>query len=146
MAFALLDRHIPALARLLWSEAFNLRVGRAVGGYSMEDGVRCAYKRGGRHSGPCPELNDSAIHSINHQSNRRFSTKDQRPKPKQNTQGLPTADVWMAAERDLGIPAQQVPTLTERDAWEYHTWKGTVDGGRQRAVGRSMVCCVFVCG
>lgn len=52
----------------------------------------------------------------------------------------------MAAERDMGIPAQNVPALPEQDAWEYHTWAGTEDGGRRRAVGRSMVCCVFVCG
>jgi hypothetical protein len=52
----------------------------------------------------------------------------------------------MTAERDLGIPAQGVPALPEQDTWAYHTWKGTAGGGRARAVGRSMVCCVFVCG
>jgi hypothetical protein len=52
----------------------------------------------------------------------------------------------MAAERELGIPAQAVPAVVEQDAWAYHTWKGTPGGGRARAVGRSMVCCVFVCG
>ena len=64
----------------------------------------------------------------------------------QRSQGLSTAEVWMAAERELGMPAQAVPPVTEQDAWTYRTWKGTPDGGRARAVGRSMVCCVFVCG
>jgi hypothetical protein len=30
VAFALLDKHIPAVAKLLWSEAFNLRIGTQV--------------------------------------------------------------------------------------------------------------------
>lgn len=53
--------------------------------------------------------------------------------------GLGTSDIYKAAF-DQGIDSQIIPTIPEQDTWMYET---TRDG--QPAVGRSMVCCVFVC-
>jgi hypothetical protein len=76
-----------------------------------------------------------------------------------DTTGLKIADLWRAADskgirHDLnplsfscrfdcalaGIAANTVPTIVEQDSWDYHTtrYNSTV-------VGKSMVCCVFVC-
>jgi len=55
------------------------------------------------------------------------------------TTGLRIADVWMKAN-EKGIEAKTVPTIVEQDSWDYHTLK---DG--KPVIGKSMVCCVFVC-
>jgi hypothetical protein len=55
------------------------------------------------------------------------------------TENLRAPDVFMAAAQK-GIDLPSLPTIIEQDDWMYQTKR---DG--KPAVGRSMVCCVFVC-
>lgn len=151
VAFALLDKYISPVAKLLWSEAFNLRVGTQVTALLCK-----AQRRQGMYilvySRPHNNAKRQCIYLLvpitqeSVQSKSNLTHHNHSHPPRTTKQGQSTAAVWMTAERTLGIPAQQVPTLPEQDAWQYHTWKGTPNGRRAPALGRSMVCCVFVCG
>lgn len=55
------------------------------------------------------------------------------------TTGLDTADIYYAASQQ-GIESRAIPTIVEQDDWEYETTRYG-----EPAVGKSMVCCVFVC-
>jgi hypothetical protein len=57
------------------------------------------------------------------------------------TQGLRTAEIWYTANK-AGITTAKLPTLPELDTWRYNTTRYNADN---HVVGRSMVCCVFVC-
>lgn len=52
---------------------------------------------------------------------------------------LRTAEIYKAAF-DMGIDSAVIPTIVEQDSWVYNTTRYG-----EPAVGRSMVCCVFVC-
>jgi len=56
-----------------------------------------------------------------------------------NTTGLRTADLYYEAYLQ-GIDASVIPTIPEQDSWLYQTTRYG-----EPAVGKSMVCCVFVC-
>ncbi|KAJ9448811.1 hypothetical protein DIPPA_30480 [Diplonema papillatum] len=65
---------------------------------------------------------------------------DQSWNKRLNTTGLPPDDLYMYAETQLNMSSSIIPTIVEEDSWLYNTsrnWKP--------AVGKSMVCCVFVC-
>jgi hypothetical protein len=53
--------------------------------------------------------------------------------------GLRTAEIYKAAY-DMGMDTAVIPTIVEQDSWVYNTTRFG-----EPAVGRSMVCCVFVC-
>lgn len=55
------------------------------------------------------------------------------------TQNLPPADLYMVANK-TGIHSSVIPTIVEQDSWNYQTTRYG-----KPAVGKSMVCCVFVC-
>lgn len=55
------------------------------------------------------------------------------------TGDLSTADIYFESDKQ-GIDARVLPTIVEQDDWLYNT---TRNG--EPAVGKSMVCCVFVC-
>eukprot|EP01061_Rhynchopus_euleeides_P020964 TRINITY_DN340_c0_g1_i1.p1 TRINITY_DN340_c0_g1~~TRINITY_DN340_c0_g1_i1.p1 ORF type:complete len:659 (+),score=214.45 TRINITY_DN340_c0_g1_i1:77-1978(+) len=57
-----------------------------------------------------------------------------------NSTGLTPDEVFMRAETVLNISSASIPTIVEQDSWRYNTTRNGVP-----AVGRSMVCCVFVC-
>jgi len=56
-----------------------------------------------------------------------------------NTNFNRAADQFKFAD-DKGIGSSKLPTLPEQDAWDYNTTRFD-----KPAVGKSMVCCVFVC-
>eukprot|EP01061_Rhynchopus_euleeides_P043193 TRINITY_DN753_c1_g1_i1.p2 TRINITY_DN753_c1_g1~~TRINITY_DN753_c1_g1_i1.p2 ORF type:complete len:292 (+),score=130.10 TRINITY_DN753_c1_g1_i1:3-878(+) len=57
-----------------------------------------------------------------------------------NSTGLTPDEVFMRAETVLNISSEVIPTIVEQDSWLYNTTRnGKV------TMGRSMVCCVFVC-
>ena len=56
-----------------------------------------------------------------------------------NTTGLLFADILMVAGQ-RGIDAQTIPTIVESDTWMYNTTRYGLP-----AVGKSEVCCTFVC-
>lgn len=55
------------------------------------------------------------------------------------TSDLGTADIFYAADQQ-GIEARAIPAIVEQDDWVYNTTRYG-----EPAVGKSMVCCVFVC-
>eukprot|EP01060_Flectonema_neradi_P016867 TRINITY_DN234_c1_g1_i5.p1 TRINITY_DN234_c1_g1~~TRINITY_DN234_c1_g1_i5.p1 ORF type:complete len:659 (+),score=196.41 TRINITY_DN234_c1_g1_i5:46-2022(+) len=57
-----------------------------------------------------------------------------------NTTGLNAPEMYMHAETVLNISSNTIPTIVERDEWMYHTTRYG-----KPVVGKSMVCCVFVC-
>ena len=57
-----------------------------------------------------------------------------------NTTGLTAPELYMHAETVLNMSSSIIPTIIERDEWNYHTTRYG-----KPAVGKSMVCCVFVC-
>lgn len=56
------------------------------------------------------------------------------------TDGLSTSDIYYHAMTSLDMDSRVIPTIPEQDSWVYNT---TRNG--EPAVGKSMVCCVFVC-
>ena len=56
------------------------------------------------------------------------------------TKGLIPEEVYMYAETKLNMTLSHLPTIVEQDSWRYETTRYF-----KPAVGRSMVCCVFVC-
>eukprot|EP01061_Rhynchopus_euleeides_P016104 TRINITY_DN272_c0_g1_i1.p1 TRINITY_DN272_c0_g1~~TRINITY_DN272_c0_g1_i1.p1 ORF type:complete len:649 (+),score=296.80 TRINITY_DN272_c0_g1_i1:83-1948(+) len=56
------------------------------------------------------------------------------------TSGLTPDEIFMHAETVLNISSNVIPTIVEQDSWVYNTTRYG-----KPAVGRSMVCCAFVC-
>lgn len=56
-----------------------------------------------------------------------------------NQTGKPLEDLWMIAGK-AGIPLNTLPAMVELDSYVYNTTRNGVP-----AMGKSMVCCVFVC-
>jgi hypothetical protein len=56
------------------------------------------------------------------------------------TTNLKTSDIYYTAQTQLNMDSRTIPTIVEQDSWVYDT---TRNG--EPAVGKSMVCCVFVC-
>jgi len=57
------------------------------------------------------------------------------------TTGLRLPEIFQAAA-GKGIESAAIPAIPEQDSWMYQTTKGVEE---TPAVGRSMVCCVYVC-
>jgi len=55
------------------------------------------------------------------------------------TVNLPIAQVRQQADRS-GLTAKAVPSVVELDSWDYKTTRNNVS-----VIGKSMVCCVYVC-
>lgn len=56
------------------------------------------------------------------------------------TTGLSTSDIYMTAMTTKNMDSRVIPTIPEQDAWLYDTTRYG-----EPAVGKAMVCCVFVC-
>ena len=56
------------------------------------------------------------------------------------TVGLSTSDIYYSAMKNKNLDSRFIPTIPEQDSWMYDT---TRNG--KPAVGKAMVCCVFVC-